>query len=104
MNSYDSLLFKDQQSILGSEVALVSLIRANVLHAFLLALSNIKPHDPVQLKSALARGLRVLSTAIAEVVGPSQLGLKTWSPDLRSEATVALSYLFEVNRFPSIKV
>lgn len=81
----------------GSEVALVSLIRANVLHAFLLALSNIKPHDPVQLKSALARGLRVLATAIAEVVGPSQLGLKTWSPDLRSEATVALSYLFEVD-------
>lgn len=81
----------------GSEVALISLIRANVLHAFLLALSNIKPHDPVQLKSALARGLRVLSTAIAEVVGPSQLGLRTWSPDLRSEANVALSYLFEID-------
>ncbi|KAG1827372.1 armadillo-type protein [Suillus subaureus] len=79
----------------GSEVALVSLIRANALHAFLFALSNMKPHDPVQLKSALARGLRVLSTAIAEVVGPSQLGLRTWNPDLRSEAKVALSYLFE---------
>jgi hypothetical protein len=79
----------------GSEVALVSLIRANALHAFLFALSNMKPHDPVQLKSALARGLRVLSTAIAEVVGPSQLGLRTWSPDLRSEANVALNYLFE---------
>ncbi|KAG1731944.1 ARM repeat-containing protein [Suillus lakei] len=79
----------------GSEVALVSLIRANALHAFLLALSNLKPHDAVQLKSALARGLRVLSAAVAEVVGPSQLGLRTWSPDLRSEAKVALSYLFE---------
>jgi hypothetical protein len=103
MCSYDSLLFKDQHFIPGSEVALVSLIRANVLHPFLLALSNIKPHDPVQLKSALARGLRVLSTAIAEAVGPSQLGLRTWSSDLRSEANVALSYLFEVNRFSSIK-
>ncbi|KAG2368491.1 armadillo-type protein [Suillus spraguei] len=79
----------------GSEVALVSLIHANALHAFLLALSNMKPHDPVQLKYALARGLRVLSTAIADVVGPSQLGLRTWSPDLRSEAKVALDYLFE---------
>lgn len=96
MYPYDSLLFKDQQFIPGSEVALVSLIHANALHAFLFALSNMKPHDPVQLKSALARGLRVLSTAIAEVVGTSQLGLRTWSPDLRSEAKVALSYLFEV--------
>lgn len=83
-------------SITGSEDALISLLRANALHAFLLALSNLRPDDVVQLKSALARGLRVLSTAIAEVVGPSQLGLRTWSPDLRSEAKVALSSLFEV--------
>ncbi|KAG0707819.1 ARM repeat-containing protein [Suillus ampliporus] len=55
----------------------------------------IAPDDAVQLKPALARGLRVLSTAIAEVVGPSQLGLRTWSSDLRSEAKATLSYLFE---------
>ncbi|KAG1756841.1 ARM repeat-containing protein [Suillus paluster] len=79
----------------GSEIALVSLLHANALHAFLFALSNLRPDDAVQLKPALARGLRVLSTAIAEVVGPSQLGLRTWSPDLRSEAKAALSYLFE---------
>jgi len=82
----------------GSEAALISLLRAHALHAFLLALSNLRPNDTPQLKSALARGLRVLSTAVAEVVGPSQLGLRTWSPDLRSEAKDALSYLFEVIR------
>ncbi|OJA13588.1 hypothetical protein AZE42_02727 [Rhizopogon vesiculosus] len=79
----------------GSEAALISLLRENALHAFLLALSNLRPHDTVQLKSALARGLRVLSMAIAEVVGPSQLGLRTWSIELRSESKVALNYLFE---------
>ncbi|KAH7923488.1 ARM repeat-containing protein [Leucogyrophana mollusca] len=79
----------------GSEEALASLLRANALQAFLDALSTVKPLDPPAFKPAFARGLRILSCAIADVVGPSQLGLRTWSAQLRAESKAALNYLLE---------
>ncbi|KAH7908768.1 armadillo-type protein [Hygrophoropsis aurantiaca] len=81
----------------GSEEALISLLRANALQAFIEALSTVKPLDPPGLKPAFARGLKRLSAAVADVVGPSQLGLRTWSAQLRAEAQAALNYLLEAN-------
>ncbi|EIW84663.1 ARM repeat-containing protein [Coniophora puteana RWD-64-598 SS2] len=79
----------------GSEDALRSLLRANAPRAFLKALADLEPGDSTTLKSALARGLRVLSSSVAVVVGPSQVGMTTWSSDIRAESEVALNYLLD---------
>ena len=44
----------------------------------------------------LARALRTLASAIAEVVGPSQWGLQVQVPDIQEDARAALEYIFQV--------
>lgn len=80
----------------GSEAALASLLRANALQAIVRALSSPQALVIVSLKSALARALRVLANAIIEVTGPTLGPVRTYSPQFRSEAKLALNYLFEV--------
>ncbi|KAH0826946.1 armadillo-type protein [Lanmaoa asiatica] len=60
----------------GSEAALASLLRANALQAIVRALSSPQALAIISLKSALARALRVVASAIIE-------------------AKIALHYLFE---------
>ncbi|KAN0076756.1 Armadillo-type fold [Tylopilus felleus] len=79
----------------GSEDALASLLRVNALQAIVRALSSSQAIAIVSLKSALARALRVLASAIIEVTGPTLGPIRTYSAQFRSEAKMALSYLFE---------
>ena len=83
-------------SLAGSEDALASLLRANALQAIVRALFNSQALAIISLKSALARALRVLASAIIEVTGPTLGPIRVYSAQFRSEAKVALSYLFEV--------
>ena len=52
--------------------------------------------EPPSLKAALSRGLRVITTALADVVGPSEWGLQLRIPDSQSDAKDTLDTLFEV--------
>ncbi|OBZ65761.1 Acetolactate synthase, mitochondrial [Grifola frondosa] len=79
----------------GSSDALRTLLRANAHQAFLYAISAFQPFESPAVKFAFARALRALAAAIAEVVGPSQWGLRTPS-DIRNEAKVALEYFFQL--------
>ena len=85
-----------EHSLTGSDTTLVSLLRANAHQEIIRALANQYALGVPTLKSALARGLRVLAGAIADVVGPSYGPMRTHTPELRAEAKVALDYLFEV--------
>lgn len=64
--------------------------------AFLAALSTIRPSEPASLRAALARGLRVVTVALADTVGPSEWGLQLHMPDAQSDAKDMLDSLFEV--------
>ncbi|KIJ59697.1 hypothetical protein HYDPIDRAFT_162060 [Hydnomerulius pinastri MD-312] len=79
----------------GSEAALASLLQANALQEIIRSLANPRTLGATALKSALARALRVLATAIVEVAGPTHGTIRTYSPDFRAEAKVALNYLLE---------
>ncbi|KAI0807797.1 ARM repeat-containing protein [Fomes fomentarius] len=79
----------------GSPDALRTLLRLNACQALLYAVSTFQPSDSAPLKAAITRGLRTLASAIADCVGPSQWGISPDVSDLRSEATVALEYLFQ---------
>ncbi|KAF8548583.1 ARM repeat-containing protein [Imleria badia] len=79
----------------GSEAALAGLLRANALQAIVRSLSNPQALAITSLKSALARALRVLASAIIEVTGPTLGPMRIYSAQFRSEAKLALSYLFE---------
>ncbi|KAI0064492.1 ARM repeat-containing protein [Artomyces pyxidatus] len=80
----------------GSPEALRSLLRADAHQAFLYAISRFDPSEPVALKSAFARALRTLASASAELVGPSQWGLKDDASAGRDDAKLALDYFFQV--------
>ncbi|KAI0672837.1 ARM repeat-containing protein [Trametes maxima] len=80
----------------GSLEALRTLLRLEALQALLYAISTSPPSDPSDLKAALARALRALASAIADAVGPSQWGLSPTISGVRSEAKVALEYLFQL--------
>lgn len=56
----------------------------------------MQPSDPPALKPALARGLRVLTVALADSVGPSEWGLQSQMPDTSSDAKDTLDTLFQV--------
>ncbi|KAI0373038.1 ARM repeat-containing protein [Pilatotrama ljubarskyi] len=79
----------------GSPEALRTLLRLDALRALLYAISTFQPSDKSTLRSAVTRALRALAAAIADAVGPSQWGLSVGVPDVRSEAKVALDYLFQ---------
>ena len=81
----------------GVEDALAMLLRSNALHGVLYALSD--PQYPL-LRAALARCLRILASAITDIVSPSQWGLRPerlpWS---RQQAREAFDHLFHVCLF-----
>ncbi|PIL24324.1 hypothetical protein GSI_14077 [Ganoderma sinense ZZ0214-1] len=79
----------------GSPDALRTLLRLNTPQALLYAISTFPPSESATLKAALARALRAVAAAIADVVGPSQWGLATSVSDVRAEAKAALDYLFQ---------
>lgn len=80
----------------GTEDALASLLRADALRAILFALSRLPHSDAHTLRAALTRALRALSAALADIVGPSQWGLRPDSSILRNDAAIALDVLFQV--------
>ncbi|KAI6138113.1 hypothetical protein BKA82DRAFT_4250607 [Pisolithus tinctorius] len=79
----------------GSETVLSGLLRANAHQEVVRALTSPHALGTPQLKAALARGLRVLASSMADVVGPSQGPMRTYTSEHRAEAKVALSFLFE---------
>ncbi|KAJ3526622.1 hypothetical protein NM688_g8238 [Phlebia brevispora] len=81
----------------GSPDALKGLLNANAHRAFLFAIANFQSADPVALRTAFARAVRALASAIADAVGPTQGGLQIHPSDARDEATVALNNLFELD-------
>ena len=82
--------------LLGSPQALRSLLHANAHQAFLYAISRFDPSEPTATKAAFARALRAIATACAELVGPSQWGIRDDSSPVREEAKLALDYFFQV--------
>ncbi|KAI0263468.1 ARM repeat-containing protein [Gloeopeniophorella convolvens] len=80
----------------GSPEALRSLLHANAHQAFLYAIARFGPSESPATKAAFARGLRALAVACAELVGPSQWGLKDDSSPVREDARLALEYLFQL--------
>ena len=83
---------------LGSPQALRSLLVANAHQAFLYAISSFDPSESIATKAAFARALRAIAAACAELVGPSQWGLRDDSSPVREEAKLALDYFFQVMR------
>ena len=82
--------------LLGSPQALRSLLHANAHQAFLYAISRFDPSEPTATKAAFARALRAIAAACAELVGPSQWGLRDDSSPVREEAKLVLDYFFQV--------
>jgi hypothetical protein len=80
----------------GSPEALRSILHANAHQAFLYAISRFGASEPATTKAAFARALRAIAAACADLVGPSQWGLKDDSSPVREDAKVALDYFFQV--------
>jgi hypothetical protein len=59
-------------------------------------MSRFGPSEPTATKAAFARALRAIAAACAELVGPSQWGLKDDSSLVREDAKLALEYFFQV--------
>jgi armadillo repeat-containing protein 8 len=91
-----SLRSSSPSPIPGSPEALRSILHANAHRAFLFAMSRFGPSEPTATKAAFARALRAIAAACAELVGPSQWGLKDDSSPVREEAKLALEYFFQV--------
>ena len=91
--------------LLGSPQALRSLLHANAHQAFLYAISRFDPSEPTATKAAFARALRAIAAACAELVGPSQWGLRDDSSPVREEAKLVLDYFFQVTtlRHPAFR-
>ncbi|KAG9226457.1 hypothetical protein CCMSSC00406_0003336 [Pleurotus cornucopiae] len=75
----------------------IVLLNARAVEACLHAISCLQPHDSNGLKSAFSRSLRSLATAVAEVVGPSQWGLRPEGSSVRDAARDALECFFHPN-------
>ncbi|KAF8994098.1 hypothetical protein BDQ17DRAFT_1412659 [Cyathus striatus] len=60
----------------GTDDSLVSLLRARTHQALIYALAHIQPTDPPALALALARALRAVMCATADVLGPPLWGLR----------------------------
>jgi armadillo repeat-containing protein 8 len=78
-----------------------SLLCARAHEELLYAIFRFQPSEPAAVKHAFARALRALAVATAELVGPSQWGLRDDSSSVREEAKVALEYFFQVWSTPS---
>ncbi|ESK87533.1 armadillo repeat protein [Moniliophthora roreri MCA 2997] len=78
----------------GSDNALACLLRADTPRGLLMSLTS--PSSP-PVQAALARALRSLTAAIADVVGPSVSGLRPeTTATLRNDARIALDEIFMV--------
>lgn len=83
-------------SLAGSEEALSTLLDHEAPHAFLVAISYFEPGSSTSLRSAIVRGLKSLTIAMADIAGPSQWGLKPNKSKIRSRTKDGLNYLFQV--------
>ncbi|KAF6760995.1 hypothetical protein DFP72DRAFT_1042425 [Ephemerocybe angulata] len=79
----------------GSESALETLLRLQTPRILIFALSQFTPTDPLPLRSAYARALRAIVASVAEIVGPSEYGLRpeTTGP-MQIETKEALGLIF----------
>ncbi len=89
-------------SLASSEEALSTLLDHEAPHAFLVAISYLQPTDSVALRSAIVRGLKSLTTALADVAGPSQWGLKATQSKIRGRVKDCLNYLFQVRTHDNV--
>ncbi|KAI0253577.1 ARM repeat-containing protein [Lactifluus subvellereus] len=80
----------------GSPEALRSLLLSNAHQAFLYAISRFSPSESPATKAAFSRALRAIAVACAELVGPSQWGLRDDSSPVREDAKIALEYFFQL--------
>ncbi|KAK7693931.1 hypothetical protein QCA50_003505 [Cerrena zonata] len=81
----------------GSNDALKSLLSANAHQAFIYAISALQPTDKPTLLAAFTRALKALTSALADAVGPSQMGLHDFPEGIQEEARSALDFLFEMD-------
>ena len=81
---------------IGSPDTLGSLLCAQAHQEFLYAIFRFQPSESPTVKRAFARALRAIAVATAELVGPSQWGLRDGSSSVREEAKLALEYFFQV--------
>ncbi|KAF7292705.1 hypothetical protein MIND_01168700 [Mycena indigotica] len=80
----------------GSEAVLATLLRCDAPRAFLYALSKLTLEDGPAVRAAFTRGLRALTSALADTVGPSQWGLmEERTAGLRNLAEGALDLVFQ---------
>ncbi|KAF6750708.1 ARM repeat-containing protein [Ephemerocybe angulata] len=81
----------------GSESALETLLRLQTPRILIFALSQFTPTDPLPLRSAYARALRAIVASVAEILGPSEYGLRpeTTGP-MQIETKEALSLIFAI--------
>ncbi|KAJ2911318.1 hypothetical protein MD484_g9096, partial [Candolleomyces efflorescens] len=83
----------------GSEIALSALFKLNTSYVFVFALSKLFPEGSITLRAAYSRALRALVLCIADVVGPSEYGLRPETPaSLRLDTKEALDGMFTVRR------
>ncbi|PAV23692.1 ARM repeat-containing [Pyrrhoderma noxium] len=78
----------------GSNEVLMGLLEAGAANALLNALASLSSHDPLPLKLALARALRALCVATADLAGPALWGLSE-NNDLGNDANAALDFVFQ---------
>ena len=73
----------------------MGLLEAGAANALLNALASLSSHDPLPLNLALARALRALCVATADLAGPALWGLSE-NNDLGNDANAALDFVFQV--------
>jgi hypothetical protein len=81
----------------GSPEALRSILHANAHRAYLYAISRFGPAESPTTKAAFAQALRPIAAACAELVGPSQWGLRDDLSPVREDAKHALEHFFQVS-------
>ncbi|KAJ2929905.1 hypothetical protein H1R20_g7191, partial [Candolleomyces eurysporus] len=87
----------------GSELALSTLLKLNTPYVLVFALSRVSADGPAALRAAYARALRALVSSIADVVGPSEYGLRPETPSsLRLETKEALDGMFALDTLDTI--
>ncbi|KAG6837861.1 hypothetical protein H0H93_013014 [Arthromyces matolae] len=82
---------------IGSDEALVALLRANAPHALLFALAHFTKDDSSAIRAAFARALRAIAVSAADAVGPSLWGLGPGSSIAEDDAHDTLEFLFHAS-------
>ncbi|KAF6748764.1 hypothetical protein DFP72DRAFT_915421 [Ephemerocybe angulata] len=87
----------------GSESALDTLLRLQTPRILIFALSQFTPTDPLPLRSAYARALRAVVASVAEIVGPSEYGLRPEpTGPMQIETKAALELIFAIETLDSL--